>query len=69
VSASLSKIQADINRHRHLFDLDRDDPGRKLCKAATDGVQECIANETSPDGRPDNSPPPLVMVYQLTPFP
>jgi hypothetical protein len=49
-SEAMAKIKADMDRHRHLFDLDRDSLGAKLCKAATDGVQECIANEESPDG-------------------
>ena len=48
--AALAKIRADMARHRHLFDLDRDGLGKSLCKAATDGVQECIAGEHDPDG-------------------
>lgn len=39
-----------LERHRHLFDLDRDKLGEDLCKAATDGAQECIAGEYSPSG-------------------
>ena len=50
--AALAKIRADLERHRHLFDLDRDHLGRDLCKAATDGAQECIAGEHDPDGKP-----------------
>jgi hypothetical protein len=49
-TSALAKIRADIERHRHLFDLDRDELGKKLCKAATDGVQQCIAEEREPDG-------------------
>jgi len=48
--AALAKIQSDIARHRELFDLTRDKLGADLCKAATDGVQANLANETQPDG-------------------
>jgi hypothetical protein len=53
------KIMADLERHRHLFDLDRDGLGADLCKAATDGVQYAIAREEAPDGArwPDLSGP------------
>lgn len=51
-AAAMAKIQADVDRHRHLFDLDRDNLGNDLCKAATDGVQANIADERSPDGSP-----------------
>lgn len=47
-----SKIVADLERHKKLFDLTRDDLGRQLCKAATDGCQECIAGQHAPDGSP-----------------
>lgn len=48
--AASAKIRADLERHRHLFDLTRDGLGVALCKAATDGVQYAIAREESPDG-------------------
>jgi hypothetical protein len=48
--AALAKIRADIARHKKLFDLERDELGKHLCKAATDGVQECFAGQHSPDG-------------------
>jgi hypothetical protein len=56
--AARSRISDAIRRHRGLFDLTRDDLGRNLCKAATDGVQGCFATETDPDGNrwPDLSP-------------
>jgi hypothetical protein len=47
---AMAKFHADIDRHRHLFDLDRNNLGQDLCKAATDGVQATIAAEESPDG-------------------
>jgi hypothetical protein len=52
MSAALEKIRADMERHRKLFDLSRDNLGRDLCKAATDGVQENIANQVDPKGAP-----------------
>lgn len=48
----LGAIRADLERHKHLFDLTRDDLGRRLCKASTDGVQRCIADECTPEGQP-----------------
>jgi Phage virion morphogenesis family len=51
MNLALDKILADLERHKHLFDLDRDDLGRKLGKAFTDGVQECIAGQHDPDGQ------------------
>lgn len=50
-AAAMSRIRADMDRHRHAFDLDRNNLGRDLCKAATDGVQATIAAEESPDGK------------------
>lgn len=50
--AVMIAIQADLDRHRHPFDMTRDNLGQDLCKAATDGCQECIAREESPDGSP-----------------
>jgi hypothetical protein len=52
MNAAFNRIEADLDRHRHLFDLDRDDLGRKLCKAATDGVQHGIGRQEAPDGTP-----------------
>lgn len=52
MGAELSKVLAVLDRHRKLFDLTRDNLGRDLCKAATDGVQATIAAEQSPDGVP-----------------
>jgi hypothetical protein len=52
VSANLERVRAVLDRHRKLFDLREGDLGRKLCKAATDGVQECIADQREPDGTP-----------------
>jgi phage gpG-like protein len=49
-TAALARIHADLARHKNLFDLARGDLGRKLCKAATDGVQYSIAREEAPDG-------------------
>jgi hypothetical protein len=46
-----AKILQDMERHRKLFDLSEGNLGKDLCKAATDGVQECIAREESPDGK------------------
>lgn len=51
-AAATSRIKATIERHRHLFDLDRDGLGHSLCSAATSGVQRNIAGECSPDGTP-----------------
>lgn len=48
---ALAKLRATLGRHSHGFDLDRDDLGRRLCKAATDGVQYSIAREETPDGQ------------------
>jgi hypothetical protein len=50
MGTALEKIRADLERHRRLFNLDRGGLGAALCKAATDGVQECIAGEHSPEG-------------------
>jgi hypothetical protein len=47
-----AKILQDMERHRKLFDLSEGNLGRDLCKAATDGVQACIAGEHAPDGTP-----------------
>lgn len=60
-AAAMAKILADTNRHRHLFAMDRDNLGHDLCKAATDGVQECIAGEHDPDG---NAWAPLSPKYE-----
>jgi hypothetical protein len=49
-AAAMARIASDMDRHRHLFDLARDDLGRKLCKAGTDGVQGCIDRQESPEG-------------------
>jgi phage gpG-like protein len=51
MSAALDRVRAALERHKKLFDLTEDALGRKLCKAATDGVQECIADEKTPDGQ------------------
>jgi hypothetical protein len=50
MNPALARVLGDIERHRHAFDLDSENLGRDLCKAATDGVQGCIAREESPDG-------------------
>lgn len=50
MNPAMAKIRADLARHRKAFDLVEGDLGKKLCKAATDGVQECIAGEHAPDG-------------------
>jgi hypothetical protein len=52
MSAELDRVRATLDRHRKLFDLTRDDLGKALCKAATDGVHENIAGEHAPDGTP-----------------
>lgn len=52
MSPASAKLKAALERHKHLFDLDRDGLGPDLCKAATDGVQACLAGEHSPDGSP-----------------
>jgi hypothetical protein len=49
-ASAIAKIRADLERHRRLFDFTQDELGKKLCKAATDGVQECFAGSHSPDG-------------------
>jgi hypothetical protein len=61
MSAASAKIVAALGRHKKLFDLTRDDLGRRLCKVATDGVQECIAGQHAPDGSPW---PPLDKHYE-----
>ena len=57
---AMAKIKADLERHKKLFDLSVDHLGRDLCKAATDGAQECIADEKAPDG---SAWPPLSEAY------
>jgi Phage virion morphogenesis family len=52
VSANLARMKATLDRHRKLFDLTQDNLGQRLCKAATDGVQACIAGQHEPDGTP-----------------
>jgi hypothetical protein len=39
-----------MERQRHTFDMDRNNLGKDLCKAFTDGVQDNIANEHSAEG-------------------
>lgn len=52
MSPDFARIRADLERHRHLLDLDRDRLGLDLCSAATAGCQECIAGQHAPDGTP-----------------
>jgi phage gpG-like protein len=48
--SALAAIRADMDRMRHTFDMDKNNLGRDLCKAFTDGVQDNLANEHSAEG-------------------
>jgi hypothetical protein len=69
MSAAFVKIKADLERHRHLFDLDRDRLGEDLCSAATAGVQECIAGQHAPDGTPWDKLSPAYDEWKSFQFP
>ncbi|WP_435005157.1 hypothetical protein P12x_003051 [Tundrisphaera lichenicola] len=61
MSVQFDKIKAILGRHKRLFDLAEGNLGADLCKAATDGCQECLAAEQDPDGNPW---PPLSGPYE-----
>jgi hypothetical protein len=50
MSGELARVVADLERHKDLFNLERDGLGKALCKAATDGVQRTIEGQQTPDG-------------------
>jgi hypothetical protein len=57
---SAASIRRALERHKTFLDFTRDDLGLELCRIATDGAQECILLEQSPDGSPW---PPLSEEY------
>ncbi len=69
MSAALDRIRRDMARIRELFDLTRDDLGRDLCKAATDGVQATIVAQQAPDGTPWASLSPAYAEWKSFQFP
>lgn len=48
----LDTIQRDLRKHLDAFDLRRNGLGRELCGITTDGVQDTIAAQQTPDGDP-----------------
>ncbi len=49
-SPQLSRILADLEKHKHCFDLDRDGLGQQIAEAAAVGIFEAMDAETGPDG-------------------
>lgn len=50
MSSDGQRILKSLARHRTFLDFTDENSGRDLCKIATDGVQETIASQTTPDG-------------------
>lgn len=45
------KILEDLDSHRDIFDMDRNDLGENLLDVAVDGVQQRFDSQTDPDGQ------------------
>ena len=68
-SRGLPAIQGDLKSLRNLFDLKRDGLGALLCAIGTDGVQDNLAAEITPDGEAFADLSPLYEAYKEAHFP